>query len=67
MGLRNAMVFSSFRTCRWVDRLTERDMGRRRPGATLYSNAGDKRWQMVQLSDTQRIQTAISERAAAIC
>jgi hypothetical protein len=42
-------------------------MGRRRPGATLYSNAGDKRWQMVQLSDTQRIQTAISERAAAIC
>jgi hypothetical protein len=52
-GLANAMVFSSFRACGWVDRLTERDTGRRRSGATLYSNAGDKRWQMVQLSGTQ--------------
>lgn len=35
--------------------------------ACLYSNAGDKPWQMVILSGTQRIQPAISEPAAAIC
>jgi hypothetical protein len=32
-----------------------------------YSNAGDKPWQMVMFSGTQRIQNAKSERAAAIC
>ena len=32
-----------------------------------YSNAGDKPWQMVVLSGTRRIRTAISERDAAIC
>jgi hypothetical protein len=35
--------------------------------AASYSNAGDKPWQMVLLSGTQRIQTAISELGAAIC
>jgi hypothetical protein len=33
----------------------------------LYSNAGDKPWQLATRSGTQRIQAAISERAAAIC
>jgi hypothetical protein len=32
-----------------------------------YSNAGDTPWQMVVLSGTQRIRTAISEGDAAIC
>jgi hypothetical protein len=37
------------------------------PNEESYSNAGDKPWQMVILSGTQRIQIAISERGAAIC
>jgi hypothetical protein len=32
-----------------------------------YSNARDKPWQMAILSGTRRIQSAISERGAAIC
>ena len=32
-----------------------------------YSNAGDKAWQSVALSGTQRVRAAISERGAAIC
>jgi hypothetical protein len=37
------------------------------PNALAYSNAGDKRRQVVVLSGTQRIRSAIPERAAAIC
>jgi hypothetical protein len=36
-------------------------------GWRSYSNGRDKPWQMVALSGTQRIRTAISERAASIC
>src|SRR5207247_5064367 len=32
-----------------------------------YSNAGDRTWQVATLNGTRRIQTAISERAAANC
>lgn len=37
------------------------------PRPFRYSNAGDKRWQLVVFSGTQRIPVAISERAAVIC
>jgi hypothetical protein len=36
-------------------------------GKGSYRNASDKPWQIVVLSGTQRIQTGISERGAAIC
>ncbi len=53
---------------KWVGReWTNGGDNLRLTGRRSYSNAGDKPWQTAALSGTQRDQSRISERGAAIC
>ena len=79
--LKRVSEFDNFSSCadfagRW--RMSERRSSKPRAwiqhpahamalGALSYSNAGGKRWHLADLSGTQRIRIAISERAASIC